>query len=308
MITVKNITKRYGDFTALREVSLETQPGEVVGLLGPNGAGKTTLMRIITGFLTPTSGRVIVDGLDISESTEAIQSKIGYLPENAPLYSDLTVLEHLQFSAELHGITGDKQKQAIREVAETTGIADRLYFTVAELSKGYKQRLGLAQALIHNPKILILDEPTTGLDPNQILEIRELIKKLGEDKTVILSTHIMQEVEAVCNRVVMINQGSVVAEGSPAELMQQFATTEFQIKVTVAGGVKEALAAVKKIKIISKVTHIPGAAAGTAILEITAEKDPRAEIIKHLAAAKLDLLELSVASQSMEDVFTKLTK
>jgi ABC-2 type transport system ATP-binding protein len=308
MITIKNITKRYGDFTALKEVSFETLPGEVIGLLGPNGAGKTTLMRIITGFLAPTEGSITIDGIDIGDDIEEIQCKIGYLPENAPLYPDLTVLEHLEFVAELRGITGAAQKHAIREAAAMTGISDRMYFTVSELSKGYKQRLGLAQALIHNPKILILDEPTTGLDPNQILEIRELIKKLGEDKTVILSTHIMQEVEAVCDRVVMINQGKVVAEGTPAELMQSFTNTEFQIKVVVAGSVKAALEAVKKVKSVKKATHIPGAAAGTAILQITAEKDPRAELIKHLGAAKLDLLELSLESQSMEDVFTKLTK
>lgn len=308
MITVKNITKRYGDFTALKEVSFTTQPGEVVGLLGPNGAGKTTLMRIITGFLATTFGSVYVDGLDTRTALEEIQSKIGYLPENAPLYPDLTVLEHLQFVAGLHGITGNSQEKAIREVAQTTGISERLYFTVAELSKGYKQRLGLAQALIHNPQILILDEPTTGLDPNQILEIRELIKKLGKNKTVILSTHIMQEVEAVCDRVILINRGSVIAEGSPAELMQNLNAGEFHIRITVASETKNVLAVMKKIKSITKVTPILGATTDVTTLEITAEQDIRAEIIKQLSAAKLDLLELALTQHSMEDVFTKLTK
>ncbi|MBU0648298.1 ATP-binding cassette domain-containing protein, partial [Patescibacteria group bacterium] len=208
MIKIDKLTKQYGPVKALNGVSFAVEKGEIVGLLGPNGAGKTTAMRIITSYLRPTSGQVTVDDMDVNLNTEKIQSRIGYLPESASLYPELSVLEHLEFAAEVHGLTGDKKNQAIKSVLAVCGLKEKIHFDISELSKGYRQRVALAQSLIHDPEILILDEPTTGLDPNQIIEIRDLIKKLSHDKTIVLSTHIMQEVEAICSRVVLIKEGN----------------------------------------------------------------------------------------------------
>jgi len=307
MISVKALQKNYGSFPALKDISFDVSSGEVLGLLGPNGAGKTTTMRILTGFLGASAGTVLVDGHAVADQPEVVQALIGYLPEQAPLYPDLSVHEHLDFAAEVHGITGAKKEKAIRTACEQTGLTERLYFAISELSKGYRQRVGLAQALIHDPKILILDEPTTGLDPNQILEIRELITELGEKKTVILSTHIMQEVEAVCDRVIVINEGKIVAEGAPGDLAADTQRATHQYRVTVQGAVGAVTEFLKKIKGVERVEKIPGSPRGTATALVYASSDIRTVLTKKLASS-FDLLELSTEKASMEDVFASLTK
>lgn len=213
-IEVKNITKVYGEQKALDSISFSVNKGEIVGFLGPNGAGKSTLMKILTTYLTADEGEASVNGFDILSQTKQAQQSVGYLPEHNPLYLDLYVREYLEFNADLHKVS----KSKIEEVIQLTGLTPESHKKIGELSKGYRQRVGLATALLHNPEVLILDEPTTGLDPNQLVEIRELIKNIGKDKTVFLSTHIMQEVEAICDRIIIINKGQIVEDASITEL------------------------------------------------------------------------------------------
>lgn len=213
-IEVKNITKTYGEQKALDNVSFSVNKGEIVGFLGPNGAGKSTLMKILTTYLTSDEGSASVNGFDVSSAQKSVQQSVGYLPEHNPLYLDLYVREYLEFSADVH----KTDKSRIEEVITLTGLTPECHKKIGELSKGYRQRVGLATALLHNPDVLILDEPTTGLDPNQLVEIRELIKNIGKDKTVFLSTHIMQEVEAICDRIIIINKGQIVEDALIADL------------------------------------------------------------------------------------------
>jgi ABC-2 type transport system ATP-binding protein len=218
MIEVHQLSKRYGTVQAVRDVSFQVGTGQVIGLLGPNGAGKTTIMKILTGYHYPTSGSALIDGLSVEEYPEEVKKRIGYLPENAPSYGDLSPLEYLSFVAEARAIPKDKRASRINQVMDQCSLQEVKNKPIETLSKGFRQRLGLAQAIIHDPAILILDEPTTGLDPNQILEIRALIRELGKSKTVILSTHILQEVEAVCSQVIIIHQGRIAAQGTSAEI------------------------------------------------------------------------------------------
>ena len=218
MIEVTNLVRRYGKHTAVDHASFKINKGEIVGFLGPNGAGKSTTMNILTGYLSATEGTVKVDGQDILDYPTEIKRKIGYLPENPPLYMDMTVGEFLSFAAEIKGIPATERKDKMNRVMETVGVHDVSKRLIKNLSKGYKQRVGLAQAIVHDPPILILDEPTSGLDPNQIIEIRALIRELGKRKAVILSTHILQEVEAVCSRILILNEGRIAAQGTPEEI------------------------------------------------------------------------------------------
>lgn len=217
-ISIKNLTKVYGEQKALDNINIEIEQGQIVGLLGPNGAGKSTMMKILTCFIPPTEGEVKVCGYDIFDNPMQVRANIGYLPEQNPLYYDMYVREFLTFIAGIHKIDKKIRKQRVEEIIELTGISKEVNKKISMLSKGYKQRVGIAQALIHDPKVLILDEPTTGLDPNQLVEIRELIKQIGQTKTVLLSTHIMQEVEAVCSRVIIINNGKLVADDETKHL------------------------------------------------------------------------------------------
>jgi len=219
MIQVEQLTKHYGSAKALKGISFEVARGDVVGFLGPNGAGKSTTMKILTGYLLPTSGRALVDGLDVVTESLAVRRRIGYLPESTPLYAEMRVDEYLRFAAEIRGVRGRDVRAAIERVVETCGLARVVGRDILELSKGYRQRVGLAQAMVHQPDLLILDEPTSGLDPNQIIEVRALIERLREHHTVILSTHYLQEVEAVCSRVIVIDLGEIVADGTREELI-----------------------------------------------------------------------------------------
>lgn len=218
MIAVENLTKKFDQFTAVDDLSFSVQEGEVLGFLGPNGAGKSTTMKVITGFLAPTSGTVTIDGHDIAHEPIAAKSLIGYLPEGAPSYGDMTTLEFLNFIASVRGFSGDEARQRVERVINEVDLGSVCNQTIDTLSKGFKRRVGLAQAIMHDPKVLILDEPTDGLDPNQKHHVRELIKNLARDKIVIISTHILEEVTAVCTRAIIISQGSIVADGTPAEL------------------------------------------------------------------------------------------
>ncbi|MCK5741304.1 MAG: ATP-binding cassette domain-containing protein, partial [Chlorobi bacterium] len=225
-VSVNNITKYYGSAAAVKDVSFEVNTGEVVGFLGPNGAGKTTTMKIITCFMPPTSGIVTVNGYSIFDNPREVRSKIGYLPESNPLYPDMSVVEFLDYSGRMQGMKSNSLVARIDEMIDMTGLGNMRHKDIFELSKGYKQRVGLAQAMLHDPEVLILDEPTSGLDPNQIIEIRKLIRKMGENKTVILSTHILTEVQAVCDRVLIINKGEIVADGNIDQLRDDFAGAE----------------------------------------------------------------------------------
>jgi len=303
MITVeiKEVTKYYGQQKALDNVSLNIKKGEVVGLLGPNGAGKSTLMRIITSFIPPSSGTIKVDGWDVQENSLEIRKRIGYLPEHNPLYDDMYIKEYLEFVLKTYpGHNNVKSK--IDNIIQLTGLEAEKKKKIGELSKGYKQRVGLAQALIHNPDILILDEPTSGLDPNQLVEIRKIITDLGKEKTIILSTHIMQEVEAICNRVVIIDNGSLVADDTPQNLSKkdQASTSyrvEFKEKVN-----KQLIKNITGVKTVIKVED------NEWLLTSIGGKDIRENIFKFAVKNNLSVLSLSVEEQKMEDIFHRLTQ
>jgi ABC-2 type transport system ATP-binding protein len=218
MIDVRDVDKSYGTVQALRQVSFHVDPGQIIGLLGPNGAGKTTLMKILTGYLQPSSGTVLIDGLDVLTEARAVQQRLGYLPENSPLYPELSVQAYLQMIADLRQVPADEQPRRLSEAIRATGLEDHLTRRIGQLSKGYRQRVGLAQAIVHKPKLLILDEPTIGLDPTQIIEVRNLIRRLAKESTILLSTHILSEVEAICDRVIILLNGQVKADADLADL------------------------------------------------------------------------------------------
>ncbi len=310
MISVQNLTKNYGANKALDNVSFEVRTGEVVGFLGPNGAGKSTTMKIITGFLAPTQGTVKVDGIDIQDDPMAVRAKIGYLPETVPLYTDMKVYEYLDFVAAARGIPKEKRKGAIKHMVDACGLQAVISKTISELSKGYRQRTALAQAMIHNPDILILDEPTSGLDPNQIVEIRDLIKRIGREKTVILSTHILPEVTATCSRVVIINQGKIVASGTTEELLAGGAGGKEVIHAKIRGqrdAVREALGRHESVRDVKHLLDHEDGVASFAI-EVIGGADPQEIVFKTVVANGWMLLEMFKKQESLEDVFRRLTR
>ena len=308
MITITNLQKNYGHFQALHALNFAAHKGEILALLGPNGAGKTTTMKILTGFMDADGGTVEIDGEVLTnKNRQKLQSKIGYLPENAPLYPELNVYEHLDFAASVHQIPSHEKEKAIRQVAKTCSLIDKMYFDISELSKGYKQRVGLAQALIHDPEILILDEPTTGLDPNQIIEIRAFIDQLRTEKTIILSTHIMQEVEAIADRVVVINRGNVVAQGSPEELTQGKSAAH-KTRIAVRGCPKKIKQQLQTVESIDDILEELQPQKDIIVFTVFTTDDKRSDIAKTIVQAELDLLEMTSERQKMEDVFQTLTK
>jgi ABC-2 type transport system ATP-binding protein len=310
-ISVKNLTKRYGEQTAVDDISFEVNTGEILGFLGPNGAGKTTTMKIITCFMPPTAGTIEVDGFDIFDHSMEVRKKIGYLPEMNPLYHDMNVLDYLEYSAELHGLRGAPAKQRIREMVHVCGLEPVRHKDIGEMSKGFRQRVGLAQAMIHEPDVLILDEPTSGLDPNQIAEIRNLIKHLGRAKTVILSTHILSEVQATCDRVLIINEGRIVADGSPEQLQHEFHGAEnltLELKTGATDPVQEIAPHLRMLDAVTNVTLL-GDAAGISRFEIFADKgsDVREAAFKLAVSKGWTILELHRKVTTLEEVFHKLT-
>lgn len=298
-IVVNNITKLYGEQKALNNVSFTVNTGEIVGFLGPNGAGKSTMMKIITCYIPPTHGSVKVCGFDILEQSLDVKKQIGYLPEQNPLYWDMYVKEFLEFVGGLYKV--DNIKKRVAEMIELTGLQVEQKKKIGALSKGYRQRVGLAQAIIHDPKVLIMDEPTTGLDPNQLEEIRGLIKTLGKEKTVMLSTHIMQEVEAVCDKVIIINKGEIVANESTQNLQKntskQVYTVEFDASVSK-----------NSLKSISGVREVDQIGENTWKISSTEDRDIRKEIFDFAVQNKLSVLTLNKEEQKLEDVFKQLTR
>ena len=308
MIKVSNLTKRYGDLKAVDDVTFDVRTGEILGFLGPNGAGKTTTVRIITCYLLPTSGWVEVDGLNTFEHSLEVRKKIGYLPENAPLYNEMSVSDYLRFIMGLRDIPKNRFMQRASEMVEICGLEEVIYRNIGELSKGYKQRVGLAQAMVHNPEILILDEPTSGLDPNQIVEIRNLIKELGKQKTVIVCTHILPEVEATCGRVLIINQGKLVADGSPAELQSSF-EGKTRIYLEIKTSSEDITSALLKLKGLEKVEQISSDLDDLKKFTIESAQgiDLRESIFRLAVENHWVILELRKEQVSLEDVFRQLT-
>jgi ABC-2 type transport system ATP-binding protein len=313
-ISVKNITKLYGTQKALDSVSISINPGEIAGLLGPNGAGKSTLMKILTCFIPPTSGEASVCGFDVLEQAIEVRRKVGYLPENNPLYLDLYVREFLLFVAGTHHLRTNVRAR-VDEMIALTGLEMEQHKKIGALSKGYRQRVGLAQALIHDPEVLILDEPTSGLDPNQLSEIRHLIREIGKEKTVMLSTHIMQEVEAVCGRAIIIHNGRIVADDSTKNL-HKIRVTKEMIRVEFSSAVeKQLLMSVPGVKdIMSAPGDKPTAQKGKTqrsqvwFLESEAGLDIRADVFKFAVDKGLTVLSLQKEEQKLEEVFQELTK
>lgn len=305
-IVVKNLTKKYGSQKAVDNVSFTVKTGEVLGFLGPNGAGKTTTMKIITTFLAPDEGDIFVGAHSIHTHPEEIKKNIGYLPENNPLYEDMPVIDYLRFVANIQGIDKDRIDDKILEVIGTCGIEAEKHKKISELSKGYKQRVGLAQALIHDPEALILDEPTTGLDPNQIIEIRDLIRKIGKEKTVILSSHILAEVEATCDRIMIINNGKIVADGTAEDLRKQ-ARGNSIIKVGIEDGdLNVVFENLQKLDAAEVVDFIDREAS---LFEVQSKKGTSAarDIFKLCVDKGWTLTQLTPVETKLEDVFRELT-
>jgi len=309
MIEVKNLSKKFGDIKVLEDINFSVKQGEILGFLGPNGAGKSTTMKIITSFWEGSGGEVIIDGLKVSENSLETRKKIGYLPENVPLYDEMRVFEYLKFVAEMRGIEKSKHKEAITKASEACGLSKVLRKPIDELSKGYRQRVGLAQAIIHEPDILILDEPTTGLDPNQIVEIRDLIKKIGKEKTVIFSTHILSEVSATSDRIIIINNGRIVGEGKPEELTEKSAHKEL-IYLKIKADKDAALKRLRNLENIEKVEIKDKESSNIYGYNIEPKKgvDIREYLSVAVTAQGWPILEYSIKKTSLEDVFRELTK
>lgn len=298
-IEVTRLTKLYGEQKAVDDISFKVGKGEIVGFLGPNGAGKSTTMKIITGYLQPDSGSTIVCGIDVQQQPLESKKKIGYLPEANPLYYDMYVREYLDFVADVHGVNDRKKK--IEEAIETVGLTLESKKRVGQLSKGYKQRVGLAASLIHDPEVLILDEPTTGLDPNQIIEIREVIKKLGQHKTVLFSSHILQEVEAICNRVVIINRGKLVADDAVDKLRQQTEKNQL-LKVSFREALESAwLERLSSVRSVDKINTYEWE------LTCTNAVEAQRQLMELALQQNLTIVSLQAGSQSLEEVFRSLT-
>lgn len=300
-VVVSNLVKTYGAQNAVNNISFEAAKGEIVGFLGPNGAGKSTTMKIATCYIPPTSGTVKVSGFDVVEAPMDVRRVVGYLPEHNPLYLDMYVHEYLHFAGSLYKIPSGILKRRVTEMIGMCGLSVEQNKKIGALSKGYRQRVGLAQALIHNPEVLILDEPTTGLDPNQIVEIRNLIKNLGREKTVIFSTHIMQEVQAICDRVVIINRGNIVADSKVSDL-SSFVSSENVIWVEFNTAIDMAV-----LRSIEGVIEVTEQAAGKYQIRSSAGKDVRGEIFRAAADNRWGLIGLRQEESSVESVFRELT-
>lgn len=306
MIEVQNIVKKYGDKYAVNDVSFKVETGEIVGFLGPNGAGKSTTMNILTGYLSATSGTAIIDGVDILEDPTAAKKMIGFLPEQPPLYMDMTVKEYLNFVYDLKGCKFPR-KEHLKEICELIKIEDVYNRMIKNLSKGYRQRVGFAQALVGNPPVLILDEPTVGLDPRQIIEIRNLISRLGKKHTVILSTHILQEVQSVCDRIIIINKGKLVADGSADTLSHETAGNR-RVIVRIAGAKNEIKKALRSLDGVVSAEEISQKEKGSwdFLVESAPAIDIRKPLFRMLAERNLPLLGLKSMDMSLEDVFVSL--
>jgi ABC-2 type transport system ATP-binding protein len=305
-ISIENLVKKYGGQRAVDRISFEVKTGEIVGFLGPNGAGKTTTMRMITGFLTPNEGMIKVGGMDVSEQMDEVKRRIGYLPENNPLYQDMPVIDYLEYVAGIQGIPKEKQQVRVAEMVRITGLNPEKHKKISELSKGYKQRVGLAQAMIHDPEILILDEPTSGLDPNQIVEIRKLIRELGRHKTVILSTHILSEVEATCDRILIINRGKIVADGT-SDLLRKQASGEELLRVRIEeGDPNEVFKKIQALPSVKQASFVDGEQMKYE-LQCKQGTDAAREVFQMCVKNRWIITEMIPYETKLEDVFRELT-
>ena len=309
MIQVEDITKRYGIFTAVDKINFEIEEGEIVGFLGPNGAGKSTTMNMITGFIEPTSGRILVDGYDISKKPKKAKKQIGYMPEGVPLYVDLTVKEFVTYMAELKGVKRKVKKEMVQKAIENTGLVEVQNQLIRNLSRGYKQRVSMAGALVSNPKVIILDEPTVGLDPKQVTEIRALIKELGKDHTVILSSHILSEVSQICNRVIIINKGKIVAVDTPENLEKKVAG-ENTVYVTVEDTENKMATIKEKLENVEEIRLVKENEDKTKKYVITAKEDVdlRKNLFETFAKEGITIFEMKKADATLEDAFMQLIK
>ncbi len=308
MIDVQNVTKSYGAFDAVKDVSFTVEQGEILGFLGPNGAGKTTTMKMITCYMPPTHGTITVDGLDVVNDSMGVRTKIGYLPESTPLYEEMGVRDYLNFIADVRKVSGSERTRAMDRVIQVCGLSSVIHKDIHELSKGYRQRVGFAQAIIHDPEILVLDEPTTGLDPNQIIEIRNLIRELGESKTVIFSTHIMQEVQATSDRVLIIDQGKIAAQGTSEELKASIAGQMHLDLVLRNADKSKFIETLEGIEVIHlEDINLQKNGDLEAALKVDAGSDIREQLFDLAVKNKWKILESSPSSFTLEDVFRKLT-
>lgn len=302
MIEVNDLTKQYGEFTAVKDISFRAEPGQVTGFLGPNGAGKTTTMRMLTGFMPPTSGQAVVAGYDVFENSMEVRRRVGYLPESVPLYRDMTALDFLKYVAEIRGVP--RRGEKAKEVLQRVGLTDRANSLIRALSKGMRQRVGLAQALIHDPEVLILDEPTIGLDPFQVLELRDLIGELRNNHTVLFSTHILSEAEQVCDKLVIIQQGKIVAQGAPSELR-----TLLERGGRVLARVEaDNEAVVIEAERLDSVAHAEATNEGVVITPVTPDTDPRPDIARAVVAKNWNLIELRPLAVNLEEIFLEITR
>ena len=312
MISVKNLTKYYGDFQALKGISFEIKSGEIVGILGPNGAGKSTTLRILTCYFNPTSGDAIIDGKSILDEENNVKKIIGYLPESAPLYNDMCVFDYLVYMADIQELERSKLNERLHYVVNVCGLKEVISKPIGELSKGYKQRVGLAGAIIHDPKILILDEPTNGLDPNQIVEIRELIKELGKEKTVLVSTHILSEVEATCSREIIINKGNIIADDTPENLSLNFGNNDKSSTIKISIKTNDNIESVKeKLLSVSDIYKVEIEDNFNNIKELTIysnSEEPRDEIYRFIKSTDWIIYEMTRVKENLETVFHTLTK
>ena len=307
MIKIDNLSKFYGDVQAVKSISFDLNDGEVVGFLGANGAGKSTTLKVITGYLTPTAGTVYVNDMDILKESHEIQEQIGYLPELNPLYGEMLVYDLLKFTANIRNISGKAFKNALARVVEQCGLKGVIHRLVSECSKGYKQRIGLACAMVHDPKILILDEPVTGLDPNQIVEIRNLIKNLGTEKLVLMSSHILQEIQATVNRIIIIHKGEIVADGTNEELMSGFmgnTKLTLEIKNAEDASIKELSEKIPSLTIVDAQSRNGGKILS---LEYPKDQDPREALFQYAVKSKWVVTEMSPHSVNLESIFRNLT-
>lgn len=312
MISVKNLTKYYGDFQALKGISFEIKSGEIVGILGPNGAGKSTTLRILTCYFNPTSGDAIIDGKSILDEENNVKKIIGYLPESAPLYNDMCVFDYLVYMADIQELERSKLNERLHYVVNVCGLKEVISKPIGELSKGYKQRVGLAGAIIHDPKILILDEPTNGLDPNQIVEIRELIKELGKEKTVLVSTHILSEVEATCSRAIIINKGNIIADDTPENLSLNFGNNDKSSTIKISIKTNDNIESVKeKLLSVNDIYKVEIEDNFNNIKELTIysnSEEPRDEIYRFIKSTDWIIYEMTRVRENLETVFHTLTK
>jgi len=309
MIEVENLTKYYHTLCAVDQINFDIQKGEILGLLGPNGAGKTTTLRMLTGYLQPSSGNIHVKGLSIDKHILEIKKILGYLPESAPLYHDMLVFDYLNYVAAIRKINSDQKLARIRRLADLCGINEVMHQPIGELSKGYKQRVGLAHAMMNDPEVLVLDEPTSGLDPNQIVEIRKIIKEIGKEKTIILSTHILSEAEATCDRIVIISQGKIVADGSTENLKRSAGgknIMHLSLQNADFETVQKSLASIKGIEHVSCLSETPGAL--NVRLSYLSTGDLRPDVYRKIKKTDWILLDFHQETQSLENIFRQLTK